>query len=261
MTTTLTRELTTRRVLYSEWTKFRSVRSSWWSIAVATVLTVGIGIAISLAAAADRTSTALASNIATRSEIGTIFAQLALGTLGVLMMSGDYGTGMIRSSMTVVPKRLPVLWAKLTVYAAVVITSTMVTSLAAFLLGQLVWRGNGRLAVSLGDPGVARIVVGASLYLTVAGLCAIAIATLLRSTAASITAVVGLFFVLPTVLTEMPAGIANAAKYLPSNAGGAMSGLATSSHVLRPWAGFVLLCGYAVVAVAAAAWRLRRSDV
>ena len=168
---------------------------------------------------------------------------------------------MIRASMTVVPRRLPVLWAKLTVYVAVVLPITVATSVAAFLLGVAGWRAQGRPAVSLTDGGAARIVLGAALYLTVAGVCALAIAALARSTAAGISAVVGLFFVLPTLAGAMPERIAAAARFLPSNAGGALARLTTSPRALPPWAGFGLLCGYAVVLVAAAAWRLRRSDV
>jgi hypothetical protein len=168
---------------------------------------------------------------------------------------------MIRSSMAVVPRRLPVLWAKLAVYVAVVFPVSLLTSVASFLLGQVVWRGYGRPAVSLTDPGVARIIVGAPLYLTVAGICAIAIGALLRSTAAGVTAVVGLFFVLPSVIAAMPARIAKLSEYLPSNAGGALARLATSPHALAPWTGFGLLCLYAIVLVAAAAWALHRRDV
>jgi ABC-2 type transport system permease protein len=253
--------VTALRVVRSEWTKLRSLGSSWWTITTAIVLTVGLGVAISLAAAAEQTSSGQPDVVASRGEIGTILAQLALGTLGVLLVSGEYGTGMIRSSMTVVPRRLPVLWAKLAVYVAVVLPVTMATSVATFLLGQVAWRAKGRAPVSLGGDGVAQIVIGASLYLTVAGIVAIAIGTLLRSTAGGITVMVGLFFVLPTVIQAMPSRIADASRFLPSNAGGAMSRLSTSAHSLAPWTGFALLCGYAIVLVAAAAWRLHRSDV
>jgi ABC-2 type transport system permease protein len=168
---------------------------------------------------------------------------------------------MIRSSMTAVPRRLPVLWAKITVYAAVVFPVTLVTSVVTFLLGQAIWQGRHRPPVSLTDSPVPEIVIGAALYLTVAGICAIGIATLLRSTAGAITSVVGVFFVLPTLLAAMPERIADAARFLPSNAGGALARLTTGPTSMAPWTGFALLCGYAVVLTAAAAWRLRRTDV
>lgn len=253
--------VTARRLLRSEWTKFRTLRSSWWTIATSTALMVGIGVAISAAAAAEQTSSAVPVDVATRGEIGSIIAQLALGTLAVLLVSGEYGTGMIRSSMTAVPTRLPVLWAKLAIYIAVVFPATLATSFATFLLGQVVWQAHGRPSTSLAADGVARILIGAPMYLTVAGVCAIAIATLLRSTAGAITAMVGLFFVLPTVWGAMPARIAAAGRFLPSNAGAALPRLATTAHPLPPWTGFGLLCGYAIALLGLAAWRLRRSDV
>jgi ABC-type transport system involved in multi-copper enzyme maturation permease subunit len=200
-------------------------------------------------------------DVAARSETGAIFALLALGVLAVLLISGEYGTGMIRASMAAVPRRLPVLWGKIAVYVGVVLPLTAATSFAAFLLGQVVWRAKGKPAVGLGDPDVLRIVTGTALYLTVAGICALAIGALVRNTAAGITTVVGLFFVLPTVLQALPQRFADAGKFLPSNAGGALCNQSLPAHPLAPWTGFALLCGYAAIAVAAAAWRLRRTDV
>jgi ABC-2 type transport system permease protein len=248
-------------VLRSEWTKLRSVRSTWWLVVVALTLTVAIGVAVSASAAGEPGSSALPADVATRSVLGAILAQLALDTLGVLVISGEYGSGMIRTSMTVVPRRLPVLAAKIAVYVALVLPVTALTSVGTFVLGQVAWRSHHRPAASLGDPIVARIVFGVALYLTVAGVCAVAIGTLLRSTAGGITVVAGVFFVVPTVIQAMPSQISDAARFLPSNAGGGLSRIATSSHSLPPWPGFALLCGYAAVLVAAAAWRLRRADV
>ena len=258
---TLAGKVTQARTIRSEWTKFRSLRSSWWTVVMSVIVTVGLGAVIALAAATDSHADTAAHQVATRAEIGTIFAQLILGVLAVLLISGEYGTGMIRSSMATVPKRLPVLWAKLAVYVAVVFPLTLASSFAAFWAGQLAWRSQGRPAVGLGDADVLRIVIGGALYLTVAGVFAMAIGTLLRNTAAAISAVVGLFFVLPIVFQAMPASIADWARFLPSNAGGALTGVATSRTVLDPWTGFALLGAYTVAAVGVAAWRLRRVDV
>jgi ABC-2 type transport system permease protein len=258
---TIAGPVTQARTIRSEWTKFRSLRSSWWTVVISVLMTVGIGTLVSLAAATESSSAGVPAEVASRSQIGGLLAQLVLGVLAVLVISGEYGTGQIRSSMAAVPKRLPVLWGKFAVYLAVVLPLTLASSFAAFWLGQVAWRSQGRNAVSLGDPEVLRVVVGMSLYITVAGLVALAIGALLRNSAAAITAVVGLFFVVPIIMQVMPDSIARAAKFLPSNAGGALANLATSPEQLAPWAGFAVLCGYAVVAVTAAAWRLRRVDV
>jgi ABC-2 type transport system permease protein len=253
--------VTQARVVRSEWTKFRSLRSSWWTAAIAVLLTIGIGVLVSLAAGADKTSSGLPADVTSRSEIGAVFAQLALGVLAVLLISGEYGTGMIRSSMAAVPRRLPVLWGKIAVYVGVVLPVSVVTAFTTFLLGQVAWRGQHRPGVTLGDPDVLRIVAGTALYLTVAGICALAIGALLRNTAAGITVMVGVFFVLPTVMQMLPRRISNGGRFLPSNAGGSLANQSFTEHPMAPWSGFALLCAYTVVVVAAAAWRLRRTDV
>jgi ABC-2 type transport system permease protein len=258
---TLAGRVTQGRVIRSEWTKFRSLRSSWWTVGAAVTLTLGVGALVSYAAARESGASGAPNYVAARSEIGGVFAVLALGVLGVILISGEYGTGMIRASMSAVPKRLPVLWGKAVVYLGLVLPIALVTSFVAFWLGQLAWRGGGRSGVSLGDPEVARIVVGAALYLTVAGLFALALGALLRNTATAITVLVGLFFVLPSVVQALPKSIKDASRFLPSNAGGSVANQSFADHPLAPWPGFALLCGYTVVLLGAAAWRLRRTDV
>jgi ABC-2 type transport system permease protein len=259
--TTIAREVTQARVVRSEWTKFWSLRSTWWTALTSLLFTVGLGVILAADAAGEAKSSELPADVAFRAEVGNIFTQLAVAALAVLLFSGEYGTGMIRSSMSAVPKRLPVLWGKLAVFVAAVLPLTAFASLASFYLGQVVWRSQGRPAVGLGDHEVLQIVLGSALYVTVAGVCAFAIGALLRTTAAGITTVVGLFFVVPVTMTEMPQRFADASKYLPSNAGGALWHGATSPETLAAWPGFALLCGYAVVLVAAATWFLRHRDV
>jgi ABC-2 type transport system permease protein len=261
MTAPLAGPVTGIRVLRSEWTKFRSLRSTWWSAAAAVCLTVGTGVLLQWLAGAEPTAARSSAAVASRSEIGNLLSQLTLGVLAVLLISGEYGTGMIRSSMTAVPRRLPVLFGKLGVFAAVMLPLTAASSVVAFLLGQVVWRAQGRNEVWFGDPSVLRIVLGSALALVVSGVFALAVGTLVRSTAAGITVVVGLFFVLPTLLQAMPQRIADAGRFLPSNAGGALWNATLSSRSMEPWNGFALLCAYTVVLLLAAAWRLRRGDV
>ena len=144
--------------------------------------------------------------------------------LGVLLISGEYSTGMIRSSLTVVPRRLPMLWAKLAVFAGVVFLTMVIASFAAFFVGQALLSGQ-HLDASLSDPGALRSVVGAALYVTVAGLTALALGALLRNTAAAITTFVAVFFVIPTLTLLLPASLTDHfVQYLPSNLGGALTG-------------------------------------
>ncbi len=184
-----------------------------------------------------------------------------LGVVGVLAFSGEYGTGMIRATLAVVPSRLPVLWAKLIVLAGLVFPVTLGCALADFFAATALESARGGSVISLTAPGVLRTVVGSSLYLTVVVISGLALGALLRKTAAGLAAFAAVFFVVPIVVNLLPHSMTGFAPYLPSNAGGALWGnpLGTA-HPLSPWTGFAVLCGYAVVLTAAAAWRLRRQD-
>jgi ABC-type transport system involved in multi-copper enzyme maturation permease subunit len=181
--------------------------------------------------------------------------------LGVLLMSGEYSTGMIRSSLTAVPRRLPVLWGKLAVFTGTIFSVSLVASFISFFLGQALLSSH-HLGVSIAAPDALRSVIGAALYVTVAGLTGVALGALLRSTAAGIATFAAVFFVIPPLAGLLPASISNhLVPYLPSNAGGVIWGGAFNVHnALSPWTGFAVLCGYAVVLTAAAVWRLRRRD-
>ena len=261
MITPVAGPVTLLRVVRSEWTKFRSLRSTWWSIAITVLAAVGVGVLTSASAAGNHAASAVPAAVAERSELGGLISQLAVGVLAVLFICGEYGTGMIRSSMIAVPRRLPVLWAKLGVFSVVVLPVTLVSSLAAYGLGQVFWQAHGRPAVALTDPGVARVVFGAAVCIVLTGLCALAIGVLVRNTAAAITTMVGLYFMLPILAAAMPQRIAELSRFLPSNASGAVWGASLSPVSMTPTDGFALLCGYTVVLCGAAAWRLRRGDV
>ena len=146
-------------------------------------------------------------------------------------------------------------------FAGVVLLTMLVASFAAFFVGQAVLSGQ-QPGASLSDPGALRAVVGAALYVTVAGITALALGALLRNTAAAITTFVAVFFVFPTLTLLLPASVTDHfVQYLPSNLGGALTGgNSVLAHSLSPWAGFAVLCGYAAALIGLAAWRLRRVD-
>ena len=260
-----TLRVTQPRVLLSEWTKFRSLRSTMWTLLTAVVLTIGIG-ALFSAVTANQYHTFSAADKASFNPIATslngiLFSQLAIGVLGVLLISGEYSTGMIRSSLTAVPRRLPVLWAKLGVFAAVAFAVMLVTSFVSFFLGQALLSSH-HLGVSISSPNALRDVIGAALYVTVAGIIGMTLGALMRNTAAGISTMVAVFFVLPPVAGLLPKSwSSHFVQYLPSNAGGVLFGGGNNlAHPLAPWTGFGLLCAYAVVLIGFAAWRLRRVD-
>jgi ABC-2 type transport system permease protein len=258
-------KVTQARVLVSEFTKFRTVRSTVWTLLVAVVLMIGIS-ALFSAVTASQYHTFDAADRATFNPVsislsGMMFAVVAFGVLGVLMISGEYSTGMIRSSLTAVPRRLPVLWGKLAVFAGVIFSISLVASFICFFLGQALLNSH-HLGVSVAAPGALRSIIGAALYGTVAGMIGVALGALFRNTAAGIATFAGVFFVIPPLTGLLPASISDhLSQYLPSYAGDALWGGARSvTNALSPWTGFAVLCGYAVVVIAAAAVRLRRVD-
>ncbi len=255
--------LTMRGVLRSEWTKFRSVRSTWWLLAGTVLLVVGLGVVVAvLEINGGAPKQEPPYQVAQQVEFGALLAQLVLAVLGVLMFTGEYGSGMIRISISVVPRRLMLLWAKLSVFSVVVLPLTLASAVVAFLLGDLVWQAHpGLRHVGFGDPQVTRIVVGAGLVVAVTAICGFGVGAIIRGTAGSIATIVGIFFVLPILASlALPPNEAGLARFLPSNAGDALWGGTIGPRSMTPWSGFALLCGYAVALVAVAAWRLRRGD-
>jgi ABC-2 type transport system permease protein len=251
------------RVVRSEWTKLRALRSTWWCGLLAVVLIVGLGAAIAGSGAPYKISVGnSAAGGVTISLAGIVIAQLVLGVLGVLLFSGEYATGMIRATLAVVPSRLPVLWAKLIVLVGLVLPLSLLAAVAEFFVATGIESSRGGSAISLTDPGVLREVVGAAMYLAAVAVIGLALGALLRRTAAGLSVFAAVFFVVPIVTAYLPHSIKSFAPYLPSNAGGAVwgAGKLLGGHQLGPWNGFAVLCGYAVVLTVLAAWRLRRRD-
>jgi ABC-2 type transport system permease protein len=259
MSTTL--RVTQARVVRSEWTKFRSLRSTLYTLGMAVVLMVGLAAIFSAITAVQAGGFKPGETALTTSLGSALFAQLAVGVLGVLMISGEYSTGSIRSSLTAVPRRLPMLWAKLAVFAGAVLSTMLVATFLSFFAGQALLGRTG-MSVSLSDPAALRSIVGAALYLTVVGLTGLALGALLRNTAAAISTVVVVFFVLPPLTLLLPAAwAAHFVQYLPSVAGGRLfSGTLGVTDPLSPWTGFAVMSSYAVVLFGLAAWRLRHVD-
>jgi ABC-type transport system involved in multi-copper enzyme maturation permease subunit len=190
---------------------------------------------------------------------GTTFAQLAFGTLGVLLMAGEYSTGMIRSSIAAVPKRLPVLWAKIAVFSAVTFVLALAAAALAFTGGQALIGDGG---ASWGDPGVARAVIGTAVVITGSGILGIGLGALLRSTPSAITTLFGVMFLLSGVAgLLLPDSWSDAVQYLPSNASGAFTAVTQATGALSPWAGLAVFGAYVAAVTGAAALRLKRSDV
>jgi ABC-2 type transport system permease protein len=256
--------VTQLRVFISESTKLRSVRSTKWSLLAAFIFTIGIpAVAATVVShhwphmnAHDRAD----FHPLDVSLAGVQIAQLAIGVLGVLAITAEYSTGMIRASMTAAPKRLPVLWGKAVVYALVTFALMTPAVVIAFFASQAILSAR-HIDIAFGHPGVPRAVFGAALYLTVIGLFGLGLGAIVRNTAGGIATFAGLMFVLPPLMNVLPTSWNSAASpYLPLQAGEALLALHRGNQ-LAPWVGFGVLCAYTAAALAIAAVLLVRRDV
>jgi len=264
------RSVTTAGVLRSEWVKLRSVRSSTTTLLASAGTMVFIGAAAAalngglLATSLDEGGAAVEDPTATVLG-GAMLVPLIIGILGVMAMTSEYATGTIRATMTFVPKRLPVLWSKAAALVAMTLPVMIAATLATFFIGQALL-GAGDLDVAtagLGDPGVLRAVLGTAVYLTGITVIGLALGTLLRGTAAGISALFGLVFLIPILGSLLlPASLQdNVLPYLPSNAATSFTSVVPTPDLLGAGAGAAVFAAWVVLPVLAAAVALKRRPV
>jgi ABC-2 type transport system permease protein len=252
-------------VFKSEWTKLYSLRSTRYALLATVIMTIGFGL-IAAAFNVSRWSSMSAHDKAAfdplaTSLLGVRFGVLAIGVLGVLLIAGEYTTGMIRSTMTAVPKRLPVLWGKAGVYALVALGLAIPATLIAFFAGQAILSGK-HIQIAFSHAGVPGAVIGAAGYLTLVGLFAMGLGAIMRNTAAGIATFAGIMFVVPPLISILPSSITNSVDpYLPSNAGQAMMEIGHHANTLSPGAGLAVFAGYVALVIGAAAVLLVKRDV
>jgi ABC-2 type transport system permease protein len=246
-------------VLRSEWTKLHSLRSSSLTIIIALGLVVGLGLFVPWLSVSDwREGTPTAGyNAVERSLSGIYLAQIAFGVLGAMVVTGEYATGSIRSTFAAVPRRLPVLWSKLAVFVAATLILGTAASVLAFVAGQAIF-STKHVDASFADPHVTRAVLGCGLFLAAMGAFGLALGALARNTAAAITTLTVLLFVVPVIVNVLPKG-EKIGPYLPSAAGLTVTSVSVDGP-LSPWGGFGLLCAYVVATIAIAAVLLVRRD-
>ncbi|MGV8967548.1 MAG: ABC transporter permease subunit [Cellulomonas sp.] len=263
-------KVTLPRVVRSEWFKFASLRSSWITIAVALLVIVGVAAMATAVAAGDVAQPTgpnggggpgrFATDPTSLSLAGAGLAQIILGILGVLAISGEYSSGMIRATLAAVPMRLPVLWGKVLVIGVVSLVVSEVGALTAFFLGQAILGSGANVALS--DPGVLRAVLGTGAYMAAIAMLGLAIGALLRHAAGAIGALFTLLLLAPGLLPAvLPSSWADVfVKYLPSNAGSSFTSVVPAEGMLSAGAGAAVLVGWIVVLLLAAAVLLRRRD-
>ncbi|WP_194922585.1 ABC transporter permease [Catenulispora pinisilvae] len=192
---------------------------------------------------------------------GVIAAQLLVGALGVVTVTGEYTSGLIRATFIATPQRRQVLAMKALIFTTVVGVWCTGLSFVAFFVGRSFLTAPVP-PVGLGDPGVPTAVLGGGLYLTGVGLFGVFLGALLRRTAAALAALVGVMMVLPVVLALLPGNAgALVSEYSPAGAGFQIWHLVHSGHSLGAWPGFALFTAYAAATAAAAFVTIRRRDV
>jgi ABC-type transport system involved in multi-copper enzyme maturation permease subunit len=253
--------VTLPRVIRSEWIKLRSVRSTLITLGLTACAVIATGVLVSMlsngaAIAADGETI---YDPAGNSLFGATLAQLVLGVMGALIFTSEYSTGLIRTTLTAVPRRLPVLWAKVIVMAAAAF-ATMVASLSvAFFVGQAVYSGGGPSA-SLSDPGVLRALLAAALFPTAIAVMGVAFGALMRHTATAIGILVAILFVVPVLLETLGGMWGRASEYLPGEAGQAMITVVKDSGDMSPGTALLVLIGWIGVLLAAGTIALKRRD-
>lgn len=259
-----TRAYTFTDVVRSEWTKFRSVRSTYWTFLVAIVLGIGLAALVS-GISANHYHTDLEVRIGwdpTQRSIRPMWflAQLAFAVLGVMTVTSEYSTGMIRTSLAAVPRRTRMMSAKLLVFGVAAVIVGEAISVASFSVGQVLIHGKAPSA-SFGQPDVIRVVLGAGLYLLCIGLLGAGLAVLVRHAAAGIALVVGVLFILPGIAQALPTSWSQPIeKYWPTNAGQQMMFIHRDSHTLTAWTGFGEFAVFTFLVIAVSFWVLDRRD-
>ena len=255
-----------RAAIVSEWTKMRSVRSTVWALILTSGFTIGLGALFCWAylnrrqERGDGGIRAQFFDPAAHSLNGVVLAQLAIGVLGVLVMSSEYTTGMIRTSLAAVPSRKVLLVAKTIVLGGSALVVSMVSVFIAFGIGQAIL-GRDHLGTSLGAPDVLRAVLGAGLYLTMIAMFGLSLGTIVRRTPGAIATLFGIVLILPLLAQALPEPWdVRIARLAPLNAGQAMFSVRYDPDLLTPTKGLLVFLAWIVASYALAMVMLSRRD-
>ncbi|MEV0173035.1 ABC transporter permease [Streptomyces sp. NPDC050803] len=251
--------VTQSRVLRAEWHKLWTVRSTWISLALVPLLTIGVGLAIAGSYESGGGDEDVDTVLLTL--LGMQFTTIIVGVVGILSTAGEYSTGLIRSTLTAVPRRLPVLWAKAAALAAVTFALVLATNFLTFPLAQTFLTDTDQ-AASLGDPGVVRALVGNAAGLALVAVTALGIGSAVRSVPGSIGVLIGAVLILPEVLRMLPYDVIDdAVRYFPAKALDALTHAEPTSAVASPGTALLALALWATAMLTTAALLLKRRDV
>jgi ABC-2 type transport system permease protein len=256
--------------LRSEFTKIRSVRSTHWTLLVLVLASIAWSVAFCAGEASHWPHLTAADRAgfdpAQSSVIGlALLGQLVIVVLGALSITSEYSTGMIRTSLTVMPRRGVLYGAKAVVFGAATLVVAFLTSFAAFFIGQALLTST-HAGATLSQPGVLRVVLSSALYVAICGLFAFSLGAILRSTAGALTAAYGLLFLVPQLARALPsAWYADLIRWLP---GPDLIAVITNSegqannppHLFSAWGEFAVFGGYTLILFIVGAVVFRHRD-
>jgi hypothetical protein len=249
-------------VLQSEFWKLGTVRSTYWSLGAAVVSNVAVAALLAIFLPGHMSAHQKATIDSTRVSLGGLhLSQVAFGVLGVLLITSEYGTGMIRATLAAVPQRRLVLAAKTIAFAVTALITGIASCFAAYLAFQAFLPGGDGMRTTLSDPGVLRAVTGGGLYLTVLGLFGLGLGAVIRSSAGAVASLLGALFVPSLLVNLLPQSWQDSiGAYLPMNAGETIIIVHHQAHTLQPWPGFGVFCLYAAAALTAGFILITRRD-
>jgi hypothetical protein len=261
----LTVEVSFAHAVRAEWIKLRSLRSTWYTLACLAVVGLGITALATNSAGKEYAAATIAEQQAWdptgRSLTSYIVAQLIVGVLGILVVTAEFATGLMQTSLIATPRRHRLLAAKVVVAAAVAAVAGQALMFAAFFLGQAVLGAHDVPDASLGDPGVLSAVVGGGIYLTAIALLAVGLGALARATAGALATLVGIVFLVPAVAGLFPAWLQGLFAYWPTLGAAEVLKTVPDPGFPHPWLNLGGLCLGAAAVLTAAFVVFRRRDV
>lgn len=241
----------------AEWTKIRSVRSTFWTLVLTVVITVGIAAIVTAAVAADDSET---EDLVTASLASLQLGQITIVVLGALVITAEYTTGLVRATLAATPNRTRLLTAKVQVFGLVVLVVGLLVSLASYLVGRVIYEANG-VDSGAGTGVTVRSILGGGVYLALLGLMSLGVGVLLRATAGTISAMLTVLLVAPILVAFLPSRWGDdIAKFLPGNLGGSLTTPDTSDSTMSAGPALLVLVVYTAAVLLAAYVMLNRRD-